>query len=102
MSALRQQVFGAARAYHAAVARYARAVLAGADLERAAQEVVGTSLRYQVALDGYLKCAHADSELLATRSRLERLHRMLEAASRQYDAMRKARRCKAGGFGAEW
>ena len=94
-------MYRAAADYHAAVARYARALLSGKDLEAAAQAVVGTSLRYHVALEGCLKHAARD-HMVAAQKRLLHLRRLLEAASRQYDALRRIRRRAAGGSGADW
>jgi hypothetical protein len=48
---MRDDVFRAARDYHAALAAYSRAMCSGGDLEDLAQQVVGTSLRYRRALD---------------------------------------------------
>lgn len=98
---LRQRVFRAARAYHASLARYARAVAAHAEVDRAAQEMVGTGFHYQIALEGYLRYADAD-HLPEMRERILRLRRLLHAAARQYDALRKAHRRVSGGLGAGW
>lgn len=82
---LHSQVFRAGRNYHSAVARYAAALRGRGDLERSAQEVMGTSLHYRVALDEML--AYNDS--LDTRRRIECLRKLLACASRQYSLRRK-------------
>lgn len=97
---LRQQVFGAARDYHAAVARYARALLLRGGLESAAQGVVGTSLRYQAALERLLRHAAGDP-VVAIGERLRHLRLALEAASRQYDALRRSRLRAAASLGPD-
>lgn len=91
LSALRQEVYGAARAYHAAVARYARALARHRGVEAAAQAVVGTSLRYHVAVQACLPHATA-RHFQALHERLEHMRRLLEAASRHYDALRRSAR----------
>jgi hypothetical protein len=101
MPELRQPVYRAAADYHAAVARYARALRSGRGLEAAAQAIVGTSLRYHVALESCLRHVERD-HAVAAQKRLLHLRRLLEAASRQYDALRRMRRRAAGGFGADW
>jgi hypothetical protein len=97
---LKLEVFRAARAYHAALAAYARAFVGREDVDMAAQAVVGASLRYQVALDGYIE--HGGPDLTVMERRMLHLHRLLHAASRQYDALRKAHKRPFAGLGAEW
>jgi hypothetical protein len=85
--ALLGEVFRAAGDYHSALAAYAARMRDGTDIESAAQTVVGTSLRYGVALE---KLAASDDEALAlvNPGRLERMRRVLTNASRRYNMVK--------------
>jgi hypothetical protein len=73
------RVFRTAATFHKAVARYARAMRAGGDVEDAAQQVVGASLRYRLALDGL--------QTAASPSRVQGVRKVLGCTSRQYNAV---------------
>jgi hypothetical protein len=105
--ALLAELFHFAGKYHGALADYAAAMRARGDIESAAQAIVGTSLRYRVAIDRLL--AHADVstlQVVASRSRLERLRTTLAHASRQYNLVNRAQKPRPprpnAGRGAQW
>jgi hypothetical protein len=84
--ALLDDVFRCARNYHGALAEYAAAMRTGGDIEHVCQLVVGTSLRYRLAIDRLLETDDAESlSMVAGRGRLERLRRMLVSTSRRYN-----------------
>ena len=79
-------LFRSAQAYHGALAQYAAALRACDDIETPAQTIIGTALRYRVALDRVLGEADAQSvALVASRGRLKRLRAMLASTSRRYN-----------------
>jgi hypothetical protein len=82
----RIEVFRATRAYHAAVADYWRALANREDLEHAAQQVLGTSLRYRVAIDGVMT---STSDHRRNRQRLRALRTQLDCLSQQYNTMKR-------------
>lgn len=97
------ELFQSAGKYHAAMAQYAAAMRARRDVESAAQEVVGTSLRYRMAIDRLLEESDTSTlEMVAGRKRLERLRTSLAQASRQYNIIKRMRRVPTGGRGATW
>ena len=84
------EVFRAAREYHSALARYAATLRQRADIESATQAVVGTSLRYRVALDKL--AANSDDETLAFVAgggRRARMRRLLVSTSRRYNIVKR-------------
>ena len=87
---LLSEVFRAAREYHAALARYAATLRQRADIESATQAVVGTSLRYRVALD---KLAASDDQetvaFVAGGGRRARIRRLLASTSRRYNIVKR-------------
>lgn len=94
MNSLRMEMFSAARAYHAAVAVYCRVLSNRDDLEDPAQQVLGASLRYRVAIDRLIASTpdHASNHrrLYALRARLHRV-------SREYNTVQGARSFKREG-----
>ena len=97
------ELFQSAGKYHAAMAHYAAAMRTRSDVESAAQGVVGTSLRYRMAIDRLLEENDGPTlEIVAGRARLERLRRALAHTSRQYNIIKRARRTPTGGHGATW
>jgi len=85
---LLDELFRCARSYHGALAQYAATMRAGADIEGAAQRVIGTSVRYRLAIDRLLEADDAKSmAIVATRGRLERMRRLLVATSRRYNLL---------------
>jgi hypothetical protein len=83
-------IYRAARQYHGALAHYAAAMRSGSDIEDAAQSIVGTSLRYRLAIDHLLARDDAESlNMVASRGRLERLRRVLYSASRRYNLQKR-------------
>ena len=81
----RGEVFATAGAYHAAVARYCRALGAGEDIESSAQELLGRGLFYRNALEKLV--ASGDAGFGARR--LHCLKIVLDGASRQYLAVKR-------------
>lgn len=79
-------LFRSAQAYHGALAEYAAALRVGEDIETPSQTVIGTALRYRIALDRMLDQADAESiRVVASRGRLKRLRAMLISTSRRYN-----------------
>jgi hypothetical protein len=88
--ALLAELFHSAGKYHGALAEYAGAMRARGDIESAAQAVVGASLRYRVAIDRLLAEADAATlQVVASRTRLQRLRSTLASASRQYNLVKR-------------
>ena len=81
--ALLTDVFAAAAAYHGALAEFARAMKTGGGVETATQRVVGTSLRYRLALD---RAGRASRGNAALHGRLARLRATLVTAAARYNA----------------
>jgi hypothetical protein len=89
--ALLGELFRCARNYHGALAEYAATMRAGGDIERSAQLIVGTSLRYRLAIDRLLESCDGESlSIVASRGRLERLRRMLVSTSRRYNLNKRS------------
>ena len=87
---LLSELFSRASDYHAALAHYARAVGMRSELEDAAQEVVGTSMRYRMAIDRLIEDNDPDTlAVVAGRGRLERMRRSLANASLQYNIQKR-------------
>jgi hypothetical protein len=99
MKTLRADMFRAAKAYHAAVAAYCRVLRNRQDLEDAAQQVLGASLRYRIAIDRVLASTPEDA---GSRSRLRALRAQLNCLSRQYNTVKRARSFKRDGHAALW
>ena len=93
----RIEIFRAARAYHTALADYERALAKCEDLEHAAQEVLGASLRYRVAIDGLME---SRSDHRRNQLRLRALRAQLYGVSRQYNTMKRAKSFKRGDHAA--
>jgi hypothetical protein len=97
------ELFRAAGNYHGALADYAAALRSAGDIENAAQAIVGTSLRYRVAIDRLLADEDAATHgVVASRSRLHRLRATLEYASRQYNLVKRRDTPAPRGHGAQW
>jgi hypothetical protein len=80
------ELFRCAGSYHGALADYAGAMRKGSDLESAMQRIVGTSLRYRLAIDRLLLENDAESlAMVASRGRIQRLRKILLTASRRYN-----------------
>ena len=80
------ELFRCARSYHGALARYAATLRAGGDIEDSAQSIIGTSVRYRLAIDRLLDANDTQSlAIVSSRGRLERLRRVLAATSRRYN-----------------
>jgi hypothetical protein len=90
----RQEMFHAACAYHGALATYSRAMRFGEDLEKAAQEVVGASLRYHVALER-LMAVEPDNSDCARRS--QSLRKLLYSTSAKYNLSKRPPRARDQG-----
>ena len=75
------------RAYHAALARYCRAVAGGEDLEDAAQQVIGASLRYRAAINDVIAASPHDN---ASARRLRALRLQLHCLTRQYNVIKRS------------
>jgi hypothetical protein len=89
------EVYRAARNYHGALADYANAMRTGSDIEDAAQWVIGTSVRYRIAIDELLADDDAESlGLVQTRGRLIRLRKVLVTASHRYNLAPPPRKLK--------
>lgn len=86
---LREEVFRAARAYHATLAAYCRAARFGDDLEEVAQQVVGASLEYRAALDRLLAQNPGDPDCCRRGAALRRL---LHSASAKYNLSKRLER----------
>ena len=83
---LRDEVFRAARAYHATLAAYCRAARGGADLEGCAQQVVGASLEYRAALERLLRQNPGDPDCCRREASLRRL---LHSVSAKYNLSKR-------------
>jgi hypothetical protein len=80
------ELFRCAGNYHGALADYAGTMRDGGDIERSAQLIIGTSLRYRLAIDRLLESDDQESlSMVASRGRLERLRRILVNTSRRYN-----------------
>ena len=99
MNTLRGDMFRAARAYHAAVAAYCRVLGNGEDLEDAAQQVLGASLRYRIAIDRLIASTAED---VGSHRLLQALSAQLNCLSRQYNTVKRARSFKREGHAALW
>jgi hypothetical protein len=84
---VREDMFRAAGAYHAALASYSRAMRRGEEIEHLAQQVIGTSLHYRLAIEKVMQQAPADA---ASCRRLRALRRLLHHASWKYNARKRA------------
>jgi hypothetical protein len=83
------EIFRCARDYHGALREYAAAMRAGADIESTAQRVIGTSVRYRVAIDRLLEADDPKAmAIVATHGRLERLRRLLVVTSHRYNLLK--------------
>jgi hypothetical protein len=83
---LRSPLFRAASQYHAALARYARAMKLRADLETPAQQVIAAGLRYRLALEAMrAQPGLAPRERIMTAARIENVRRTLASASTLYN-----------------
>jgi len=94
------EVFRAAGDYHAALAQYAAKMRERADIESAAQAVVGASLHYRVALDNLEKGDPETLAFIARGGRLERLRKILATTSHRYNVFKQ--RPPAGVPWREW
>ena len=84
------ELFCAAGDYHGALARYASVLRSGEDIESAAQAIIGASLRYRLAIDRVLSEDDAETlRMVASRSRLRRLRRVLSSTSRLYNVIKQ-------------
>jgi hypothetical protein len=83
----RNDVFRAARDYHAALAAYARALKAGGDVENLAQSVLGTSLAYHRALGLWMAEEPANENC---RRRAHVLKRLLHCVSIKYNIAKRS------------
>jgi hypothetical protein len=83
----RTLMFRTAKSYHAALARYCRALASGEDLEDATQEVIGASLGYRDAINAVIAAAPED-KVSATRLRALRLQ--LHCLTRQYNVIKRS------------
>jgi hypothetical protein len=81
-------MFRAAGAYHAALASYSRAMRRGEEIEHLAQQVVGTSLHYRLAIEKVMQQAPGDA---ASCRRLRALRRLLHMASWKYNAHKSSK-----------
>jgi hypothetical protein len=91
--ALLAELFRCARNYHGALADYAATMRDGGDIERPAQHIIGTSLRYRIAIDRLLESDDWESlGMVASRGRLERMRRILVSTSRRYNLLKAAPR----------
>jgi hypothetical protein len=89
--ALLAELFRCAGNYHGALADYAATMRDGGDIERPAQLVIGTSLRYRLAIDRLLESDDGESlGIVASRGRLERMRRVLVSTSRRYNLVKGA------------
>src|SRR5262245_3223397 len=87
--ALLAELFRCAGKYHGALAAYAATVRDGGDIERSTQVIIGTSLRYRIAIDHVLERDDWDSlSIVASRGRLERMRRILVSTSRRYNLVK--------------
>ena len=85
------ELFRCAGNYHGALADCAATMRDGGDIERCSQLVIGTSLRYRLAIDRLLESKDRESlSIVASRGRLERLRRMLVSTSRRYNLAKAA------------
>ena len=85
--ALLTDVFAAAAVYHGALAEFARAMKTRGDVETAAQRVVGTSLRYRLALERAGRASRGNAALHGRLARLRaRLRATLVTAAARYNA----------------
>jgi hypothetical protein len=83
---LRSPLFRAASQYHAALARYARAMKLRADLETPAQQVIAAGLRYRLALEAIrAQPGLTPRERTMTAARIENVRRTLASASALYN-----------------
>ena len=83
----RTHMFRTARVYHAALARYWRAVTGGEDLEDAAQQVIGASLRYRAAINDVIAASPHDNP---SARRLRALRLQLHCLTRQYNVIKRS------------
>jgi hypothetical protein len=101
--ALLAELFHSAGKYHGALAEYARAMRARREIESAAQAIVGASLRYRVAIDRLLTEADVSTlQVVASRSRLQRLRTTLASAARQYNLVKRRRHEPEPGRRPQW
>ena len=84
---LRAEVFTTAGAYHAAIARYCRALRTRQDIETPVQELLGHSIFYRSALEKLL----ATGDRATGERRLRCLRILLAGASRQYTALKRGK-----------
>ena len=92
----RLAMFRAARAYHGALADYARAMRDEKGLEEAAQRVIGASLHYRIALERLREEEPKNDDY---RRRFEAARKLLHSASARYNISMRVRRpaAPAGG-----
>jgi hypothetical protein len=83
----RTQMFRAGRSYHAALARYCRAVARGEDPEDATQQVIGASLRYRAAINDVIAASPHDN---ASARRLRALRLQLHCLTREYNVIKRS------------
>jgi hypothetical protein len=83
----RTHMFRTARVYHAALARYWLAVTGGEDLEDAAQQVIGASLRYRAAINDVIAASPHDN---ASARRLRALRLQLHCLTLQYNVVKRS------------
>jgi hypothetical protein len=83
----RTQMFRSARSYHAALARYCRAVAGGEDLEDATQQVIGASLRYRAAINEVIAASPQDNMSAGC---LRALRLQLHCLTRQYNVIKRS------------
>ena len=83
----RDDMFRAASAYHAALASYSRAMRHGEEIEHVAQQVIGASLHYRLAIEKVMQQMPGDA---ASRRRLRAVRRLLHLASSKYNTVKRA------------
>jgi hypothetical protein len=83
----RTQMFRTARSYHAALARYCRAVAGAEDVEDATQQVIGASLRYRAAINEVIAASPQDNMSAGC---LRALRLQLHCLTRQYNVIKRS------------